>query len=208
MSIYPSLAITGGIGSGKSTVLGLFEQAGYSIINMDKIAHSFMCADSPYYLSYAQEVDQWLGSDFVHQNAIDKAWVREQLKNIPNGYDKIAHIALPYIQQASFQEYQRLIASGQKVIFEVPLLLEMNMQDDFERILVITCDKEVKKARIQARDPHLTEDMIEHRIAIQSSDENKVKIADFVLDNSGTKEELVEQFRILLPVIENILTKK
>ena len=208
MSYYPSLAITGGIGSGKSTVLELFEKAGYNVINMDKMAHSFMTSDSTLYPAYAKEIDNWLGSDFIHQKEIDKAWVREKLKTLPQGYQTIASIAAPYIEQATSDTYQKMLYEGRKVVFEVPLLVEMHMEQNFAAILVVTCQLDIKKARVRARDPHLDENMIEQRISIQSSDEEKKQIADFILDNSGTKEQLTEQFNLLLPLIQKRLENK
>lgn len=202
MRYLDCLAITGGIGSGKSTVLNLFKDAGYLVINVDSIAHSLLKSSSPYYKEYMKELDAWLGTNFSSKQEATREELRTILNITPDGFPIIAKIVKPYLEKSIEIIYDNAIKNNQKIAFEVPLLIEAKLYEYFSKILVIICDLNIKKERIQKRDPHLTEQEIENRINVQSSDEEKLKIANFVIDNSGTEEELLVNFLTTLIDIE------
>lgn len=199
---FDCLAITGGIGSGKSTVLQLFKEHQYIIINADDVAHQLSRTTSPYYLSYAKEVDQHFGTHYQHESEISRPHLRSILFNTPNGFKIISDLATPYIVQSMYDMYCENKEKQNKIVFEVPLLLETQLHHQFSSILAITCDINIKKQRIKLRNPDLTDEEIIHRIQIQSSDEEKKSIAHYVIDNSGTLEELKLQFEQFLSIYE------
>lgn len=190
--MFDSLAITGGIGSGKSTVLKLFEEKGFTIISADTVAHSLLKSDSPYFKNIAEQLDNWLGTQFINQNEITRVELRQYLNTTPNGFKIIAGIAKPYILKAMQDIYSR--CDKNKTIFEIPLLIEENMVDLFSKTLVVMCDMEKRKERIRIRDPHFTEAEIEHRIHIQATDRQRLDIADYIINNSGNETDLRLEF--------------
>lgn len=201
MTFYNTLAITGGIGSGKSTVLKLFEENGYEVINADLIARDIANDTYVNYVKYATEIDDWLKTDFASQKEIKREILRPILLEV-DGFQKIAKISQPYIEEIMSELYEKAKEKKQKTVFEIPLLLESGLYNDFEKVLVITCDLETKKERIRKRDPLITEQDINHRINIQSSDNEKIRIADYVLDNSGNLSDLKDKFNTILKKIE------
>lgn len=201
MTFYNNLAITGGIGSGKSTVLKLFEENGYTIINADLIARDIANDKYEHYGKYAKEIDDWLKTDFASQREIKRDILRPILLEV-DGFQKIAKISQPYIEEQMNIIYENAKKQNKKIVFEIPLLLESGLYKNFEKILVVTCDLETKKSRIRQRDPQITEKDINHRINIQSSDEEKKKIAHYILDNSGSLSSLKEKFDSILKEVE------
>lgn len=191
---FDCLVITGGIGSGKSSVLKLFKEVGYHIINADDIAHKLLYKESPYYNEYAEKLDLWLGTNYREQDGIDRTELRNLLNKTLNGFEIISKIVEPFIINAMNDDYQTAIEKNKKVVFEVPLLIEANLTYLFKDVLVITCDINKRKERVKKRDSFLTDKDIEHRIALQSSDEEKIKVATYVIDNSGSDDDLKNNF--------------
>lgn len=191
---FNTLAVTGGIGSGKSTVLKLFEQNNFEVINVDLLAHTLLFNTSPYYNEYASQIDQWLNTNYALETQINRDQFRNLLINTENGFQKIAAMAKPYIILLMKEIYLKKQQEGVSIIFEVPLLVESNLQYLFNQVLVVVADVNVRKERIKIRDPHLTDNDINNRLNIQSTDAEKIAIANYVIDNSGTVSELEKQF--------------
>jgi dephospho-CoA kinase len=191
---FNTLAVTGGIGSGKSTVLKLFEQNNFEVINVDLLAHTLLFNTSPYYNKYASQIDQWLNTNYALETQINRDQFRNLLINTENGFQKIAAMAKPYIILLMKEIYLKKQQEGVSIIFEVPLLVESNLQYLFNQVLVVVADVNVRKERIKIRDPHLTDNDINNRLNIQSTDAEKIAIANYVIDNSGTVSELEKQF--------------
>jgi dephospho-CoA kinase len=202
-----NLVITGSMGSGKSTVLKLFEQQGFEIIDADKMVASLYDNSHRYYHQFAQELDQWLGSSFVNDKCIDKIWLRNKLTQTPDGFQIILHKVTPYIMH-DMKHLLATHANASKIIFEVPLLVEAGLQHYFSNILVITCDDNIRTQRIAQRNKNLDSEQIAYIMSQQISQNEKIKIAHYVLDNSGTENTLREKFQKIFQQItkENIKT--
>lgn len=188
-----NLVITGSIGSGKSTVLKLFEQQGFEIIDADKMVASLYDNSHRSYHQFAQELDQWLGSSFANEISIDKIWLRNKLTQTPDGFQIILHKVTPYIMH-DMEYILSTHANASKIIFEIPLLVEAGLQHYFSHILVITCDDDIRAQRIAQRNKNLNSEQIAHIMSQQISQNEKIKIAHYVLDNSGTEDSLKEKF--------------
>lgn len=190
--MFNGLAITGGIGSGKSTVLKLFEEKGFTIISADKVAHSLLKSNSPYFKEVAQQLDNWLGTQFIKQTEITRAELRRYLNTTPNGFKIVAGIAKPYILKGMQDIYFH--CDQIKTVFEIPLLIEENMTHLFSKVLVVMCDINIRKERVRMRDPHFSNEEIEHRIHIQASDQQRLEVADYIIDNSKDEQFLRVEF--------------
>lgn len=196
------LAITGGMGTGKSTVLDLFEKNGFIVVNSDKEVVSLFSNEYENYHALAQEFDNWLGTDFAQQPAIDKKKLRGYLETTPNGFPISLEIVKPYItaKLSKFaEEYY-----GQKVVFEIPLLFEAKMESSYKNILLITAPMDIRIQRIQLRQNHLSVEQIQQTIDSQIPQEEKVKKATFILDNSSSLIDLENKFNAMLPTFLTI----
>lgn len=191
------LVITGGMGSGKSTVLNLFEKNNFTIINSDLEVLSLFNNSYKRYFEISRDFDNWLGTDFRHQEIIDKKTLRNYLEKIPNGFPISLNIVKPYISERLSdlaKEY-----SGKKVIFEIPLLFEAQMESNYKNILVVTAPIHIRLERIKLRQSHLSIKQIQQTIDSQLPESCKTEYATFILNNSGSIFELEEKFNNLLP---------
>lgn len=199
------LVITGGMGTGKSTILSLFEKNGFIVVNSDKEVVSLFSKDYENYVSLAQDFDNWLGTNFSQQQEIDKKKLRTYLENTPNGFPKSLEIVKPHIIARLLniaKEY-----NNQKIVFEIPLLFEANMESFYKNILVVTAPMDIRINRIQSRQNHLSIAQIKQTIDSQIPQEEKIKKATFTIDNSGTLEELESNFNFMLPKFLDIYKK-
>lgn len=200
------LVITGGMGTGKSTVLNLFEKNGFHIVNSDQEVVALFSNQYENYNCLAKDFDNWLGSDFASQPVIDKKVLRKYIETTENGFKKSMEIVKPYIANRLLdlaQEY-----NGKKVVFEIPVLFEAQMESYYKNILVITAPIDIRLQRIQLRQPHLSLAQIQQTIDSQLPEDLKIQKATFVLNNAGSLQELEEKFNHMLPSFLQIYTTK
>jgi len=200
------LVISGGMGTGKSTVLNLFEKNGSIIVNSDNEVSNLFKSDYSHYKNLAKDFDDWLGTDFVNKNEIDKKILRPYLEKAENGFSKALHVVKPYIsERLNFlaNEY-----SNQKIVFEIPLLFEAGMENNYKNILVITAPISTRIERIKLRQPHLSEEQIIQTINSQLDEKIKVNKATYIIENDSTLLELENKFNKLLPTFLEIYSKK
>lgn len=187
------IAITGCIGSGKSYIANLINKHfGYDIFSSDEIAKS----------SYEDKViKEKLHKAFncVVNGKVDKNIIKEKIND--HTISKLNSIIHPYVinEILSIKEkYKNGIA-----FIEVPLLFESNMEDLFDKSLVISASDELRYERIKKRNPQTYQDMIklEH---FQLNNEEKVKRADFVFISSNDDDKNLNQLTSLV----NLMIKK
>lgn len=191
------LAITGGMGTGKSTVLDFFEKNGFIVVNSDKEVVSLFTNKYENYHALAQEFDNWLGTDFAQHSAIDKKKLRTYLETTPNGFPISLEIVKPHITARLLKFAKE--NHGQKIVFEIPLLFEAKMESSYKNILLITAPMDTRIKRIQLRQNHLSIEQIKQTIDSQIPQEEKIKKSTFILDNSSTLVDLENQFNSMLP---------
>lgn len=200
------IVITGGMGTGKSTVLELFEKNGFKIVNSDKEVLSLFNNQYEKYQAIAQDFDNWLGTDFSSKNEIDKKILRTYLENTHNGFPRSLEIVKPYISEKLSQLATKHI--GEKIVFEIPLLFEAKMENEYQHIIVVTAPMDIRLKRIQLRQNHLSIKQIEQTINSQLPEEYKTSRAQFILNNSGSIEELENKFNLMLPEFLKIYKKQ
>lgn len=191
---FDVLCITGGMGVGKSTTLDYFSTNGFTIYNSDKIVIELFKKEYQYYHQLASHFDNWLGTNFVNTNGIDKSILRPILETTPNGFPLSVKVVAPFVQD----ELSRLLSTSNyyNTIVEIPLLVEMGMQHRFKNVLLITCDIEKRIKRIESRPPYLNLEKILQIIHSQVSDEERRTFCSYEINNSGTKKELIKKLDI------------
>jgi dephospho-CoA kinase len=201
--IINALAITGGMGTGKSTVLKFFKENGYTVYDADQLVNQLFRHTHPAYLSIAQPFDEWLGTNFMKLEGIDKKYLRPFLEKNENGFSKALSIVTPFVQQYM----EELDRPTEKIIFEVPLLFEAHMEKNFSHIMLITCNMEERIKRIKIRQPHLSIEQIKQTIHSQKTDQEKIPYSNYILDNSFDHEFLLKQLVNIVPDIDKIYQK-
>ena len=174
-----AIGLTGGIGSGKSTVAELFAARGASIVDTDQIAHSLT---APHGAAMPAIVAEF-GPEFADASgALDRARMRSLVFSDPGAKARLEAILHPRIRDAALAA--GAAARGCYVIYAVPLLVESGTwRERVTRILAVDCPEDVQIARVMARN-HLPEAQVRAIMATQASRAERLAAADDVIVNS------------------------
>ena len=185
--------LTGNIGSGKSSVAELLQLAEIPVINLDTIGKGLKLNHKT-----ITQIKTLLGVQSVVQNALNRPYVREAVFKSSLKLKKLEQILHPLI----LQEYERmasLLEVGGKplVICEAALIYESELNKKLDKIIVVSASEVLRSARLKIRDEMTTQefDLISKS---QHSQSEKLKNADYIIDNSGTLEELKPQINSLI----------
>ena len=181
------IGLTGGIATGKSAVAEIFRNKGVAVIDADPIAHQALVPSSPVF----KELVQTFGQDVLSTDGgIDRKLLGQKIFANEKLRLKLDSIVHPYVRSQVALLKQKLNDQSCKLaIYDVPLLFEKNMQKDFDKIIVVTCDPQIQKTRLMKRN-NLSEKEAAQRIAAQLPMSEKIRQADFVIENNGSLEEL------------------
>ncbi len=177
------VAITGGIGSGKSAVLGFIKDMGFKTLSADEANRQLLC--DPEYLSRLEE----LFPDAFMSGVFDRAKLADIVFNDDKERLKLNSLAHGCIGDLIRREIGR--ADGVNFV-EVPLLIESGLIDIFDDIIVVTSPKSVRVKRVEARDG-VCEDKVLKRMNVQADDETLASLAAYVIENDSTLDELREK---------------
>lgn len=189
------LGLTGGIASGKSTADAFFKKQQLPIIDSDLIAHDILNVGEAGY----HQVVQQFGRNFLNPDqTINRHQLGEVVFSDPKQLsilNKITHPLIFQIIQTKITQNKQ--AGEQLVILDAPVLFESGAQKYCDKTLLITVPEEMQIKRLMARDG-LTRKAALNRINSQMPLAKKVKLADYVITNTGTIEELEAQLAQLL----------
>ncbi len=180
----PCIAITGGIGSGKSAALAAFGRLGAAVLSADEIVHAL----------YRQEdvvslVADRFGQDLVTDSGeIDRATLGSRAFKDPEAMSFLEGVLHPRIGRwrVAWQERMRaLVPSPTLLVCEVPLVFEAGLERDYDAVLVVTASDDIRRARVEARGQRFDE-----RRARQLPEAEKVARADASYVNDGSLAEL------------------
>lgn len=188
------VALTGGLCCGKSTVAAELRRLGCPVLDADRIGHRFLVSGNP----ACTEIVQYFGPSILNDaGEIDR--VRLAARVFGSGSTsaedrrRLNQILHPRIMQAVHDELAELHRQGHALaVVEAALFVEEGLHTQFDRLVVVTCRQEQKIQRYQARTGRSREDALA-RIHAQMPDEVKARIADYVIDNSGTMDNLRHQ---------------
>jgi dephospho-CoA kinase len=199
------VGLTGGIAAGKSVVGEMFVALGAHLVQADRIAHSLMQPGEPVY----NEVVRHFGREILNPDlSINRAKLAEaafgpatdtQGKRASRieELNRIVHPVVIRSQDEWMQEMTRQDPRSVAMV-EAALILEAGAGDHFDRLIVVTCGAEQRVTRFAARqkiDLEAARQEVARRMAAQLSDEEKIKAANYVIDNSSTLDHTREQVR-------------
>ena len=194
-----TIGLTGGIGTGKSTVSRYLETKGYKIIDADLIAREVVEPGKPALEALVCEFGPEI---LLEDGSLNRRELARLAFSSPEGkakLDRITHGAIfARIDELQLQYASELETIADAVMFlDAPLLLETGLDQKTDLVWVVDVPDDVRVKRVVLRDG-LTEEEIWARIKNQMSREEKLDRADGILDNSGTLEELYHQVDVLL----------
>ena len=177
-------ALTGGIGSGKSTVAQYFAELGALVIDADQLARLAIERGSDGFA----EVQLRFGDEILLNGDIDRAKLAEKIFGDDQARKDLEAIIHPRVQ-AMFTEVVEDLAPDDILIYEIPLLVETGAREKFDYIITVEADKEVRTSRLLKRGMYASQ--IEKRIKAQASEDERVAIADSVIRNDGDEDQLL-----------------
>lgn len=175
------IGLTGTIASGKSTALACFEQLGACVISADKLVHEL------YHVPQVRaQLEQWFGS-------AERAQVAKAVFSSAQDRKKVEEFLHPLVWQRALEQAAK--APQQWVVFEAPLLLEVGWEARTDLTLLVVANPKTLDARLKARG--LSRAAYERRRKWQLPEEEKIRRADIVIFNRGSKQELCAKIKRL-----------
>jgi dephospho-CoA kinase len=190
--------LTGGIASGKSTVAARLLRKGVPVIDADVLAREVVAPGSDGLRAIA---DAFGASVLAPDGSLDRKALARVAFADEVARRKLEAITHPRIGKLAMQRAQAFAERGEPLVcYEAALIVENGMADAFRPLVVVACSPEVQVARVQARD-HASAEDARARLRSQKSTEEKVAVADFVIDTSGTLAHNAEQTDRVLAAI-------
>ena len=191
------VALTGGIGSGKSTVGQIFAQLGAIVIDSDQLARDVIERGSIGF----NEVVAKFGDGVLKNGEIDRQILASLIFKDPAKRSELEQITHPLIRRA-FAKMVSSASSDSIVINQIPLLVESNHDYKFDHIITVSASESIRSERLIKRG--LTNDQIKQRLGAQATDQMRENIADSVIINEKNEQELTDQVE---KIWEQLLSK-
>lgn len=194
------VAITGNIASGKSELEKLLQQKGYKVFDTDEISHDLTANDAEV-ISRIKKI--FKNHDILSQDGeISRPKLGKLVfsdKNLLAKIESILHPAIKYRIERIFDEWQ-----SEKVIFvSVPLLFEKKFDVMFDKVILVTADEDKRLSRLLKRSNY---DINHARSRIQSqiTQEEKISLSDYLIDNNSKIEDLEPQLELILSKLNSL----
>jgi dephospho-CoA kinase len=188
------VGLTGGIATGKSTVATILRRLGAKIIDADDLSREIV---QPGQTAWNEIIAEF-GKDILRNDqTIDRQKLRKIVFANPKARKQLESIIHPRIQALARERIRTLEAADHPiVVYEAPLLFENSVHLWLRPVILVACDPAMQKQRLRERD-RLTDPEIQQHLDAQMPIENKRRLADFVIENSGGLEELEKQVETL-----------
>lgn len=196
------IAVTGGIGSGKSTFCDYLSNEGFFVLKADDLAKELLNSD----ITIKSKVIRAFGVAAYSGNSVNKVFLAEKVFSNPHSVQKINAIIHPRVIEETVKVIDEQLKTNDLVFVEAALIFEAKMEDLFDYIIVITSDLEKRIERIIKRD-NVTREKVLKRMENQLSEETKRKKADFVFINNGNQELLNQNVKFLISILPNLKKK-
>jgi len=180
------IGLTGGIGCGKSLAAQYFAELGALVIDADQLARAAIERGSDGF----DAVVTLFGDSILKDGNIDRRALGELIFKDAKAKTQLESIIHPFVRR----EFEGAVASlkgDQVLVYEIPLLVETKAHERFDVVITVESEMENRVARLRGRGMHISE--IEGRIAAQATREQRIEVADFLIENDGSEDELLRQ---------------
>ena len=183
------VGLTGGIGSGKSTVAELLAERGAVVIDADDLARRAVAPGT----SGFDRVVETFGRDILDPDGgIDRAALADVVFADPSRLRELEAIVHPEVARLLVESVEPYRDTDDVIVYAVPLLAERGMAQGFDVVVVVAADVDRRVERLM-RDRGMTAEEVRARVAAQLTDEERARVADVLLDNDGERERLIPQ---------------
>ncbi|MDT7830692.1 dephospho-CoA kinase [Pricia sp. S334] len=189
------VGLTGGIGSGKTTVARLFTELGVPVYNSDNRAKELM-ESSP---QIKRALKALFGKQAYTEKGLNKAFISEQVFNDESLLKKLNSIVHPAVRK-DFLAWTE-IQDTEYVIQEAAIIFEIGTADFYDQIILVIAPENIRKERVMKRKPETSLASIEARMQNQWKDERKIDVSDYVIQNldlKDTEQQVLDIHRDLL----------
>jgi dephospho-CoA kinase len=183
------VGLTGGIGSGKSTVARLLERHGAVVIDADQLAREAVEKGGP---GFERVVDAFGPSILTPAGDLDRSALAARIFSDPVQKATLEAIVHPEVARRFSESVDRYRATDRVVVYVTPLLVELGLAPAFDAVIVVTASPHLRVSRV-ASDRGLSPDEVRRRMAAQATDDQRAEVADVLIDNDGSLAELVPQ---------------
>ena len=180
------IALTGGIGAGKSLVANYFFSLGAEVLDADQLARQAIERGSDGF----DQVLLAFGDEILKDGDIDRRALGEIVFANPEKRKVLESIIHPIVQQG-LADARKALSDNQILIYEIPLLVETNAASKFDLVITVEAPMDTRIERLRRRGLHISE--IEKRIASQASVDARKAVSNIVIDNDGSEEDLLRK---------------
>ncbi len=195
------VALTGGIGSGKSTVGELFQQLGAVVVDSDQLAREVVERGS----SGFEQIVTLFGDEILKNGEINRSLLAEIIFKDPAKRKNLEQITHPLIRKA-FADIVAKSGDQAIVINQIPLLVESKYEYNFDHVITVSTSEDKRIARLLAKG--YTQEQIQNRMKSQVSDVDREKIADSIIQNNESEKELLPQVEKIWEQLQSKLKSK
>ncbi len=193
------VAITGGIGAGKSLVSNFIEREGFPVLFSDEIAKGIMQSD----VDVIRLIKKEFGEESYINEKLNTKYLAEKVFNNEDNVDKINAIVHPIVVEKINEITESLFKSNNLVFVEIPLLFESGLENLFDYIILVYSNENLRIARTSERSK-LSEGEVRKRMMFQIPDEEKKDKVDFVIENNSSKDDLENRVKLVLILLKEL----
>lgn len=183
------IGITGGIASGKSTLVKAIREAGFKVIDADQVVHDLQAKGGRLYEALVQTFGQGILTSDGH---LDRPKLSEMIFSSSENRELSSSIQNHIIHEELAKAKDTLAATEAIFFMDIPLLIELGYQEWFDAIWLVYVSPDVQIQRLMARN-HYSKEQAEKRLATQLPMDQKKKFADVIIDNNGSIQDLRDQ---------------
>lgn len=195
------IGLTGGIASGKSTVVEMLKEAGYKVIDADQLVHDMQAKGGRLYRALLD----WLGEEILLPNGeLNRPKLGQLIFSNEEMRHRSADIQGKIIREELAAKRDCLAKEEDVFFMDIPLLIENDYQDWFDQIWLVAVSPEVQSQRLMKRN-HLSAEEADMRIASQMPLAEKLPYASLVIDNNGSIDDLKEKVKSAIKDLANLL---
>ena len=191
------VALTGGIGAGKSLVAQYFSDLGARVVDADQLSRIAIERGSEGF----DEVITRFGESVLRNGDIDRKALGEIIFKDKSAKADLEAIIHPRVRELFFEVVNDL-AADEILIYEIPLLVETGAASNFDQIITVEADLEIRKSRLLKRGMFISE--IESRLAAQASPAEREAVATHVIENSGDEDQLLRKVENLWEELQRL----
>lgn len=202
MKKYKILGLTGQTGAGKSTVSLTLEKSGAAVINADSLVAELYKPESVCLKILSAE----FGNDIIMPDkTLDRKKLAQRAFATKEKKELLGKLIHPFVLALFLEKTEEYVNADKKlIVFDAPQLFESKANVICDYIISITADEEVRKKRIMLRD-NISEEMAKSRINAQLSESYFKENSDFILENNGSKQELISKTEGLLGYLRQVI---